>query len=425
MRKIRIVILAAVFVVAAGAAILAVSRFSANRFVMAAPAGADDLLRGGLGKAADGQALSDSENLRASVAFQLNLLKASAKDGENAFLSPLSVGIALTMAANGAGGETLNAFENAMGMSLENMNAFYSAAQERFNNSAKPTELNLANAVFFDKSRVDVSQDFIKSCGGYFAAGLYGMDFSKQSAVDSINGWADKNSKGKIPQIIDSISPDTLMFLANSVYFNGLWETAFDKKNTYSGAFSAPSGAVQAEYMYNSELECRCYLGDNVDMAILPYKGDEYSFLAIMPSGDLYDWLQGFTADDYFGLIGKTYEKEYSIGLPKFEANFSYDLTEPLENIGLAAAFDQASADFSKLGTTQNIGNIYISDVKHKTYLKVDEEGTTAAAVTIIGLDKASIVDEIDFHSPFFYAIIENGTGLPMFMGIMNDPTAQ
>ena len=411
-------------VILAGCAVFALKFPAKYRFVMKPPSGMKDLLTASAAKASpDNSAFYDSDNLNSAMKFQLDMLKTTAEKDKNTFISPLSAGIALTMAANGADGATLEAFEKALGTNLNGLNNFYGAAQERLNNSANPTVLNVANAIFVDDSRLKISENFVEDCGNYFAAGLYSLDFSAPSSVKSINNWAKDNTKGKIDEIIDSIDVDQIMFLTNAVYFEGKWLNGFDKNKNYIGDFAAPPGEVKTEYM-RKELECRYYNDDKIALAILPYKGGEYSFMALMPSENFNGWLQNLTVKDYFELFEKTRKGEYTIGLPKFEAEFSYDLNEPLKKMGLTPAFDEDNANFTKIGEAS--GNIYISAVSQKTYLKVDEEGTVAAVVTIMSLNDEGVEpSEIIFDKPFLYAIIENKTNLPLFIGIMNDPTAE
>ena len=421
-----LIIVFSILIIAGVATALRFTVFTKNAFAMKTPNGAVDLLKGGTGKlSVDEQVFYNSNFIKASTAFQFDLLKAAAIEDKNTFLSPLSVGIALTMTANGADGETLDAFEDVLGMSLSELNKFYGAAQKRLSQSEKPTILNLANAVFFDKNRVNVSDDFIADCKSYFLSGFYSMDFSSPNSVKNINDWVKDNSKGKIQGMIERIDPLQIMFLANAVYFDGKWATKFNEKDNYFRDFATPSGNVKTEFMQR-KIKCRYfynYSDNGIAAAILPYKGGEYSFAVIMPDNDFNDWLNEFTAEDYFALINKTREDEIPVGLPKFEANFSYELTEPLVNIGLAVAFDREFADFTRIDD-----NVYLFDVPHKTYLKVDEEGTVAVAITMPSLAKKSADPELEaviFDKPFLYVIIENETKLPIFMGVMNDPTAK
>jgi len=409
-------------VIIAGGTVLRFTVFAKNTFAMKTPSGAVDLLKNGGKPSLDEQVFYNPNFVKASTAFQFDLLKAAALEDENTLLSPLSVGIALAMTANGAEGKTLGAFENVLGMSLGELNNFYGTAQKRFGRSEKPTILNLTNAVFFDRGRVNVSDDFVADCIRYFSGGFYNMDFSSPNSAKNINDWVRDNSKGKIPGMIEQIDPMQIMFLANAVYFDGKWATKFDKKDNYFRDFAAPSGNVKTEFM-QKKIKCRyfCDYGDNgIAAAILPYKGGEYSFAAIMPDDNFNGWLNGFTAEDYFGIMNKTREDEIPVGLPKFEASFSYELTEALKMLGLAEAFDQHFADFTKVGTATD--NIYLFDVPHKSYLKVDEEGSVAVAITMPSLWEKGISEGVVFDKPFLYAIIENKTNLPIFMGIMNNP---
>ena len=360
---------------------------------------------------------------QAAMSFQLNLLKAAAEGERNAFLSPLSAGIALTMAANGAGGTTLEEFENVLGMNLQEMNIFYSAVQQRLNRGDGQKVLNSANSMFIDKERITVSENYIRDTGRYFSAGLYNLNFSSRSAVRSINDWANFHSNGMITRVIDKIDSAQIMFLANAVSFEGKWMDKFDKKENYTGSFAAPSGNVRTVFM-KKYLKCSYYFNNDCAIAMLPYEDGEYFFTAIMPESDFNAWFEAFTAKDYFELIEKAVRGDFTIGLPKFEAKFSYDLKEPLRKMGLNAAFADSFADFKKLGTSNAV--IFLFDVPHKTYIKVNEEGTSAAAVTVPSFGARSAVrSSIIFDKPFLYTIFENKTGLPVFTGIMKNPAAK
>ena len=155
---------------------------------------------------------------------------------------------------------------------------------------------------------------------------------------------------------------------------------------------------------------------------MVQFRSGEYSFVALMPNENFSDWLHNLSSEDYFDLIGSTNEREITVGMPKFESDFSYRLSEQLIAMGLAPAFDRFDADFTKIGTAAD--NIFISEVPHNTYFKIDEKGTIAVAVTMPQLGCASAgPTEVVFNKPFLYAIIENKTSLPLFIGIMNDPT--
>lgn len=417
-KKLKLIALGAVIVIAV---IFVRPALQVHRFKMTTPAGADNLYAKSKQAAElDEQVLFDADCQKAAMEFQLNLLRAASAEGQNKFLSPLSVGIALTMVANGAEGDTLLAFENVLGMQLSQLNQFYGAMQKKLSYSKDPTILNVANAVFFDKSRLSVSKDYIDDCSDYFSTGFFSLDFFSPQAIESINQWAYDNTNGKIQKMINSISHEQIMFIANAVYFEGKWVGQFDPSRNYQGAFATSSGDVNVKYMKRA-LTCRYYYRDDAAAAILPYKGNEYSFVAIMPTDNFDAWIDQLTPEGYLTIIKQAQASEITVGLPKFEASFDYQLAGPLGKIGLGLAFDSHQANFTRIGTA--IDNIFLVDVPHKTYLKIDEEGTIAVAITMpsVGCTSASPT-EVIFDKTFLYAIIENESGLPIFLGVMDNP---
>ncbi len=286
--------------------------------------------------------------------FGLELLKTvfASEEEANIMISPASVSIALGMTYNGAETSTMDAFEevlNYQGLSREEVNEITKELIGVLLTNTKGNLLEIANSIWSRKG-FPVKQEFVDLNSNYFGARVSELDFSKASALSTINEWVSSNTHGKIDEIIDHIDPSTMMILINAIYFNCLWEVEFDPKDTYDTPFYREDGTKFAMVdMMNLESNFKVAFSDNFRAIELPYKNKKFSMFLFLPD-------EGFTVNELVQeLDGETWKvwlesfseiKDYTIELPRFEFEFDRSLKKDLLSMGLEVAFSDG-ADFS------------------------------------------------------------------------------
>ncbi|WP_262247314.1 serpin family protein [Parapedobacter soli] len=347
---------------------------------------------------------------------------------ENAMLSPLSVGMALAMTNNGAAGETRNAIEKTLkfdGFDTDDINAYYQKLAADLPQLDPRTTLDIANSIWYRKG-FDVLPDFLDVNQEFYKAEVNALDFADPGAPGVINDWVSNKTKKKIPTIIEGGIPgDMVMYLINAVYFKGAWEQRFDKKQTEKGTFTRADGTtLQTDFMHVKHT-FNVAATEAVEAIELPYGDKKFSMVVLKPRGDA-DLAQlseklaeaGFWAT----LASSFYSRETQLALPKFKFSYENGLNDELTRMGMGIAFTPA-VDFSGISAAP----LAISEVKHKSFIEVNEEGTEAAAVTSVGMVTTSLPQVYTFTAdrPFLFAIREMTTGLILFIGQVNDPSVE
>ncbi len=348
----------------------------------------------------------------------------SGKAGENILVSPLSVLSALAMTENGAKGETLSEMEKVLGMTADGLNAYFKALSDSLAENADGPRFRLANSIWFtNDGRFTVSRDFLQTNADFYGAGAYGVPFD-DGTLNEINGWVKDNTDGMIPQILDSISEDAVMYLVNALAFEGAWIEPYDEYQVSPGEFTAEDGTKHAaEFMHSEE---NVYLEDTRASGFLKYyKGGKYAFAALLPEEGMpiSDYAASLTGEKLTRILNSARNTPVITALPKFETAFGTELSDVLKAMGMPAAFDPSSADFSGIGTS-NGGNIFISRVLHKTFISVGEQGTKAGAATVVEMsDGFALMTEepkrVILDRPFVYMLIDCETNLPFFIGAL------
>lgn len=358
--------------------------------------------------------------------FGLNLLLEEHKDKptENIFISPLSVYSALAMTANGASGQTLSEMENALafdGVSLTDMNAQYELMITQLEAADKKVEFNLANSIWY-KDGFAVNPTFLNTISDAYQAEITSLDFSDPKATDEINDWVNKETDGKIDKIIKEINPDHVMFLVNALFFEGKWTEGFEESDTRDRTFTLEGNTtIMVPQMSSTETERLVYRNEDVSVTELPYKEDGFSLVLVKPENGSVDLLlNSMSTQDLDGWIDQLTSTEVSLRLPKMTIEYESLLNQSLQDLGIETAFLAGEADFSALGE----GELSISQVIHKTYLEVDESGTTAAGATSVGIINTSVPVTIDYvyDSPFLIFLRHRESGLILFSGKIMDP---
>ncbi len=346
---------------------------------------------------------------------------------ENIMVSPFSVSLALAMTYNGAGGETKKAMEETLklyGLSPEEINTSYQTLVKALKSLDKKVILEIANAIFY-RDDFQVESEFISTNKKYYDAEVSALDFSSPNALKTINGWVANKTNNKIGKILDTISNDHIMFLINAIYFKGIWQSEFEKKNTVNKDFYLENGsAVKTDFMQqeNSVL----YSSNEIFQALqLPYGQGNYTMYVFLPQA-------GKSLQNITEILGKENWKNWDenfvemnvdIELPKFKFEYELTMNQVLTEMGMGIAFTRGAADFTGINRG---GNLNIDYVKHKSFIEVNEEGTEAAAVTVVAIEYTSVggTSKVPFYvnRPFLFAITEKSTGAVLFIGTVKNP---
>ena len=340
----------------------------------------------------------------------------------NVFISPLSVSIALGMTWNGAAGETKSEMENTLkmgGMSVEEINEYYRILQTTLPTIDPTTKLTLANSLWY-RSGFQVKQDFLKVNINYFNAYVRELDFSKAWAVDTINQWCAKKTNNLIPSVLDAIPDEAVMYLINAIYFKGIWRHQFEKKNTKQTDFTNEAGEkVKVNMMFQKDTFAYAE-NEKAQYLDMPYGNKAFSMTVILPKNGntTADLLEYLTVDQWNSILQNLSMREVEVYFPRFSSKNKFLLNDPLIDMGMKLAFTD-NADFTNIANE----NLFISRILHNTYIEVTEEGTEAAAVTVVevGYTSVPIIPEFRVNKPFLFVIRENSTGVILFMGKMGN----
>lgn len=340
-------------------------------------------------------------------------------DEKNIFISPLSVSIALGMAWNGANGETKTEMATALkmsGMTEDEINEYYQIMLSALPEVDPSTKLNIANSIWYRES-FPVKDEYLKVNSDYFNAEVRELDFAKSDALNIINGWCAEKTNNLIKNPLDKISADAMMYLINAIYFKGIWVKKFEK-DTYKANFFAEGGnTVQVDMM--QQKDTFGYREDGMAQYLdLPYGNKAFSMTVILPrEGKTTDEvLETLDTEKWDNIINGFSTHEVQVYLPKFKTSGKYELKEPLIQMGMVKAFND-QADFSNISDI----NLLISRIIHSTYCDVNQEGTEAAAVTVVEFELTSMPMNYVFNAnhPFIFVIREKSTGVILFMGKM------
>ena len=357
-------------------------------------------------------------------AFELFSEVCSLSDQDNIMISPLSVSYALGMALNGANGTTLDEFFSVLhfdDLTNQEVNESYKDLMDQLVHLDDLVQFSIANSIWY-KLGFDVLEEFINTNQTYFDAAVREMDFSDPEAVEIINSWIEEKTNDKIQDMLDFIPSDAVMYLINAIYFNAKWKYQFDKEDTYSGTFNLGDGSFHDADFMKIRGVFNYTLNENFSAVELPYGDSTFSMVVMLPAlgknaDDLIGEMDIDRWNDWFGSPNMT---EMDIDLPKFKYGFKNLLNDPLKNLGLLEAFS-GGADFTRI---RACGGIFISRVIHQSFIDVQEEGTEAAAATIIEFKETAGPSTPSFRAdrPFLYVIKENSTGAIMFMGKVGKP---
>lgn len=363
--------------------------------------------------------------------FSIELFKGSLTEGENCMISPASVEFALVMALNGAEGDTLTEMLTVLcpDATTEEINAFVRDLDDMLTYS-RSVDFHVANSMWCNETYLGncLNETYANDLKENMNTEAHMLPFNNK-AVEEINNWVDENTNGMIPELLNEIPPEAAMYLINAIAFEATWSEPYEdyqikEDRTFTNAAGEEEQARMLRQTGTLYLE-----NDDATGFLKYYEGGEYAFIAMLPKeeGPIEDFITNMTAEDYMTFY-KSLTREYDVvsELPCFSYSYDVSMNDALKDMGMPTAFMDGIADFPLMVTDENV-NLHISNVIHKTYIELDENGTKAAAVTAVEMDMESCpepeireVKEVILDRPFVYAIVDVRTGLPIFLGNVN-----
>jgi len=363
---------------------------------------------------------------QASNRFAFDVFKEAINEDAdtNVVISPVSLSYALGMTFNGARDETEKAMRTALNYGdLKNamINSGYHDLTNEMKNTNSSVNIDINNSIWYD-SKFKVKTDFINTIKSNFFAEILPADFSKPSTCNDINEWIEDKTHGKIPNMLDCpIKGDVVMYLINTIFFKGTWAAEFDKNKTKPGKFITSDGSRVDCMMMNQKNDFAYIKNDQFEVIDLPYGESGYSMTIFLPgqTSSVEAFLSEFNEKSWNTLFQKLdHKQEMLLNLPRFKVKYSNDFVPVLTRLGMGIAFSMA-ADFSGIAPG---GGIFISRVLHNTFIQVDEQGTEAAATTIVEMKKCAMPRYMNINRPFIFMIHDNNSGAILFMGKIDNP---
>ena len=371
------------------------------------------------------RALTSSEQkvIAASNRFAFDLFARlnATQPTSNVFVSPLSASMALGMTVNGAAGQTFDEMVSALRLTSatpQDINEGYRSLIQLLRGLDPLTEFRIANSIWY-RNTFAFHESFLNDGKNYFDAEIRAVDFGNPATLETINDWVSTATNAKIPRILDAISPIHVMFLINAIYFNGQWQKRFDRAQTMDAPFHALDGTSAPVPLMSQAGTLRYFAAPDYQAVDLYYGNSAFAMTVILPSpGKSVDGLAQTTSDGAWSeLLGSFRETDISLYLPRFRLEWERTLNDDLKALGMNLPFRAGFADFSRMSPAGR--DLFIDFVKQKTFVDVDEEGTEAAAATVVGIGVVSmpVRPEMRVDRPFLFAIRERFSGTILFMG--------
>ena len=383
-------------------------------------------------KKADTSAEKVSEDVvKANNKLGLEIFSRLAKEegAKNVMISPLSIAISMAMTANGAVDGALAEMKDVLGfgeMEMPDVNEQFSQLIASLVEADKDMVLEIADSIWMDDAFApSVKADFIAVLEDFYSAALFTEDFADAATVGKINSWVSEQTHEKIDKIIDEIGANTVMYIINALYFKAAWTNAFSKDLTYKGKFwLSDSSKKDVDYMYagGDSYSFKIDRENKYSVVRIPYGRGVFAFYAIVPSDKVNDFIgkiAGNDIDSYFENMDK--RNEFFMELQKFKFAYEKSLKETFKTLGMGQVFAGGLDNISS-----DVENLYVGDILHKTFVEVNEEGTEAAAVTAEAGDSGGEENYcILAKKPFVFVIRDERTGSILFIGKVEDPTAE
>lgn len=359
--------------------------------------------------------IKGNNNEYKNTAFEYNIIK-KANIENNFIISPLSIGYSLNVLKEGADGKTLEELDNLLNnYDIKNINNVDNV-------------ISLSNALFInDNSKDNVKDSYVKLVKNKYNADINYDDFTSPY---NINNYVKEKTFDMIPKALDNIDPSTLLAIINTIAIDVEWNKPFEKENNFDDTFKTLENDIKVTYM-NGHNDVK-YIENGYSKGIIKeyksYNGNELEYIAIMPNGNLKEYINKFDENEFKNLLNSAKEPSrnlsINVSIPKYSFDYGFDnLKSSLIDLGIGSSFDELSANFSKIGN-----DIYVDDIIHKTHIDFLESGTKAAAATIITMKDNAIIpmdkDEINivFNKPFMFIIKDKNSENIMFFGTVYNP---
>jgi serpin B len=363
---------------------------------------------------------------RGNAAFALDLYGEVAPSSGNLFLSPYSISTALAMTYAGARGTTEAEMAEALHFTLsqERLHAAFNALDWEL--ESRKLQLMIANSIWVQQGYTFLPE-FLNILAENYGAGLRIVDFinNTEGARRAINQWVGDKTLEKIPKLLERgmLSGLTRMVLVNAIYFNADWASKFKPERTRPGEFRSGQGGTVTVPMMHQVVHFKYTAGDGFQVVRLPYEGHKTSMLLMVPDKGRFSEFESRFDVDQLDLILQGLDSHcIDLRLPKFEFESAFSLKSRLQSLGMMEAFGEA--DFSGMDGTERL---FISNVIHKTYIRVDEDGTEAAAATSVMMETSagvpSDIIKLTVDRPFMFLIYDEPTATLLFLGRVMDPS--
>lgn len=351
-------------------------------------------------------------------AFGIGLLARLSAESktQNVFISPVSIGVALSMAASGAKGSTRQAMLHTLGANAGTLDAANAALVAELQNN-KDASVGIADALW-TRSDVKPRPQYVQTLQHQYAAQAQSLQFGDPSAAAAINAWTKEHTLGLIDRIIDRTSESDFLYLTNALAFKGKWTQQFKASATQPQPFTNADGTHSTVQMMSQSAQFNLYEGGDVRALRMPYGNGGYAAYVLLPAGGTADALvKSLTAATFDRIARESASSFVAVSMPRFTAQYNTSLVPLLRAMGMGVAFSE-QADFSGIHAIPP--RLAITSVNHAAYVRVDEQGTTAAAATSVGIgllairrpDKTFVVNR-----PFVFALRDERTGSLLFVG--------
>ena len=361
--------------------------------------------------------------LEASNAYSFALWR-TINDGShdsNVFVSPLSASFALGMTMNGANGQTYDEMRSALRFGdapLASIDSGYRSLIALLTSLDPSTTMEIANAIFH-RTDFPFNQSFLNDAGAYFDAQVNAQDFNDAAGtLSAVNAWASAKTHDRIPKVLDSVDPSMVMYLLNAIYFKGSWRDRFDASQTRDAPFHSVAGDQPARLMHReSTID---YAETDAFQAVdLAYGDSAFTMTVLLPkAGNSVEMVAAsLTPDSWRSLTTSFHRRDVDLYLPKLTLSWKRGLIPDMKALGMHAAFTDGAADFTRMSPRGR--ELIIGLLQQNTFVTIDEEGTEAAAVTIVGVQvtSAPVATLVRVDRPFVFVIRERLSGTVLFMG--------
>lgn len=383
---------------------------------------------------ADASIFESEENKRAMTNFAADLFRNNTESGKNSMLSPLSAYLCLSMCANGANGVTKAEMEKVLGLDADKLNLYCANLYSRINeNKQLEKYLSTSNAIWYnDAYGIMPKKNFLDISALYYGADLYKANFKDVNVADDVNLWISEKTDGMIKKMLDDASDDSVMLLVNTLLFESGWaqENGYRQATVDFTDFGGSTKSVSGFYSTSSSY----FRSENFHAFKTDYEANGIAFYGILPTDDgkygskdvsFDSVIAGFDANEMYGILNGRQKELYMVHAmtPCFKFDYEVNLNDYFEKNGMPSAFDMWGADFSNMYETTEAFNVYIGNILQKTAIELDENGTKAAAATVIDMPATSADPsqfiQIDMYldRPFIFMIVDETSGVPLFVG--------